>query len=240
MNETAALADSMFFCPDGEVVDVAECFVSGDAGNGSGSGSGSASSSGLNGSGSGFGSGSGSSGTAASGYGSGSGSGYTSQGGLISASGSGAGSGSRSGTGSQSGTAFDSGTSSLSQSANGSGSASGEGDASTGGSGASSASGSATAGRAADIPGCTCGDAVLSEEESAFFCDNGKSMYCDVECVPGSDPMERLFYEMGGLWCQPFGWEGCRLCKFDCTDYDVDGDGYCVPCPPGMKDFCEV
>lgn len=66
---------------------------------------------------------------------------------------------------------------------------------------------------------------------------SGKSMYCDVECADGSDPEDRLFPDMGGLWCKPFGYEGCRLCMFDCEDYDGD---YCVPCPDGVKDFCDA
>ena len=60
-------------------------------------------------------------------------------------------------------------------------------------------------------------------------------MYCDLECVDNPDPADALYPSKGGLWCQPQGWEGCRMCKFDCSDYSGED---CVPCPAGVKNWC--
>lgn len=86
-----------------------------------------------------------------------------------------------------------------------------------------------------DIEGCDCGSAELDEAFAAYFCENQKSMYCDLECVNDPDPADALFSSMGGLWCQPEGWEGCRMCKLDCEEYEGD---HCVPCPAGVKTWC--
>ncbi|CAM9579467.1 unnamed protein product [Ascophyllum nodosum] len=227
--------DGIFFCPTGEVEELSECY---EAASGSGSGSASGSGTGVGtGSGSASGSGMGSASGSGIGSASGSGTGSASGSGMGYASGSGTGFASGSGTGSASGsgTGFASGSGTGSASGSGMGSASGSGGGSASGSGMGSASGSATS-RIADIPGCTCGEAELDDATTAFFCDFGESsMYCDLECVAGNDPMDRLFPEMGGLWCKPFGYEGCRLCMFDCTDYDGE---YCVPCPEGVKHWC--
>lgn len=86
-----------------------------------------------------------------------------------------------------------------------------------------------------DIPGCDCGSAEVEEGYAAFLCDNGKSLYCDLECVDDADPANVLIPGFGGLWCRPQDWLGCRLCKMDCSDYaGLD----CVPCPTGVKNWC--
>lgn len=86
-----------------------------------------------------------------------------------------------------------------------------------------------------EIEGCDCGSAELEPSFAAYFCENQKSMYCDLECVDGADPADFLFPSMGGLWCQPEGWVGCRMCKFDCSEYAGED---CVPCPAGLKNWC--
>ncbi|CAN0091487.1 unnamed protein product [Ectocarpus sp. 4 AP-2014] len=244
MEETSSPADYITFCSGIGIADMAQCE---DDVYGSGAGSGSMSSGGsAYGSGSGAGGGSEMS-QGGSAYGSGSGAG----GGSMSSTASGAGSGSGGIAGdSASGSALDSASEGVTAeygSGNGSGAgsmssstgtASGSADASGAGSMSSStatASGSGDASRVAEIEGCDCGTAELEPAFAAFFCENGKSMYCDLECVDGSDPDDALFPSMGGLWCQPEGWEGCRICKFDCTDYEGDA---CVPCPSGLKDWC--
>lgn len=224
MEETLAMEDSINFCDNGEVTHISECFAVPGGASGHGSGSGSAASSMLSGSGGASG------GVSGGGSGTGTASGannVTASSGSGSASG-GASGGGKNGSGSASGGASGGGKS-------GSGSASGGGGAAGGGSG--SASGSWN--RDTDVAGCMCGDdaSVLEPGEAEFLCDSGKSMYCDAECAPGSDPADRLFDDMGGLWCGPFGLEGCRLCRFDCAEYV---DKYCVPCPPNAQDWCAL
>ncbi|CAM9557023.1 unnamed protein product [Pylaiella littoralis] len=227
MEVTSLSADVITFCSGTGIADVSEC--DGDGGSASGAGSAADSTSG-GASGSGSGSGSGSSG-AASGSGLGSASGGTST-----AYGSAGGSGAGSGSGSAS-----------SASGSGSGTNSGSTEGSTGfGSGAGSGSGSSSmetgsgsgsgdASRIADIPGCDCGSAEVEEGYAAFLCDNGKSLYCDLECLDDADPANVLIPGFGGLWCSPQDWLGCRLCKMDCSDYaGLD----CVPCPTGVKNWC--
>lgn len=256
VDETSAIDDAVTFCSDGEVSHVSECYVVSDNQSGFGSGSGSGSMGGA-GSGNGSASGSGSSGVSwASGSGSGNGTSSMVAGGSGSASGGGSmtiggGKGSASGSGSRGvggGTSFSSsegsvrpssaegsasGEGSMAGDSTGKGSASGHGSFGSGrGSGSATGSGHRGGG---DVPGCSCDEAMLDPAEAAFFCDNNKSFYCDAECLPDSDPLDRLFYDMGGLWCQPFGWEGCRLCHLDCEDF---GDKYCVPCPAGVQGWC--
>lgn len=256
MDETSALEDAVTFCTHGDVSHVSECYAtSTSSGKGSATGSGHSGESYASGSGSGKGTSSNSTVEGGSGYASGGGS-MTIEGGRGSASGSGS-------SGVDVGTSFASGEGSMRPS-NGTGTASGEGTVtsssatgsatgeggsagnSTGtgsasggegvdrGSGQGSASGSEKRG-GGDVPGCSCDDVVLESAEAEFFCESNKSMYCDVECLPDSDPLDRLFYDMGGLWCKPFGWEGCRLCHMDCANY---GDKYCVPCPPDVQGWC--
>ncbi|CAN0094253.1 unnamed protein product [Ectocarpus fasciculatus] len=225
MEHTNAHVVAINFCSGIGIADMAQCE---DDVYGSGAGSGSMYSGGsAYGSGSGAGGGSEMS-QAGSAYGSGSGAG----GGSMSSTASGAGSGSGGiAVSFASGSALDSASEGVTA-LYGSGGGSGAGSMS---SGTGTAGGSGDATRVAEIEGCDCGTAGLEQAEAEPFCANGKSMYCDLECVDGSDPGDRLFPSMGGLWCQPEGWEGCRICKFDCEDYDGDD---CVPCPEGVKDWC--
>ncbi|CAB1115570.1 unnamed protein product [Ectocarpus sp. CCAP 1310/34] len=225
MEETSSPADYITFCSGVGITDMAQCE---DDVYGMGAGSGSMSSGGsAYGSGSGAGGGSElSQGGSAYGYGSGAGGGSMSS----TASGAGSGSGGIAGD-TASGSALDSASEGVTAEY-GSGNGSGAGSMS---SSTATASGSGDASRVAEIEGCDCGTAELEPAFAAYFCENGKSMYCDLECMDGSDPYDALFPSMGGLWCQPEGWEGCRMCKFDCTDYEGDG---CVPCPSGLKDWC--
>ncbi|CAM9945936.1 unnamed protein product, partial [Ectocarpus sp. 12 AP-2014] len=49
---------------------------------------------------------------------------------------------------------------------------------------------------------------------------HGMDMYCDNVCLAGQE---------GGLWCDIFGLDGCRMCTDDCTSI-CDGEASCSSC----------
>ncbi|CAM9902853.1 unnamed protein product, partial [Ectocarpus fasciculatus] len=49
---------------------------------------------------------------------------------------------------------------------------------------------------------------------------HGMDMFCDNACLAGQE---------GGLWCDIFGLDGCRMCTDDCTSI-CDGDASCSSC----------
>ncbi|CAM9113470.1 unnamed protein product [Phaeothamnion confervicola] len=68
---------------------------------------------------------------------------------------------------------------------------------------------------------CTSG---LSDMVKTQMCSLDFSMYCDASCA------------LGGMWCDAFGYAGCRFCSLSCALWPP---GTCVECPPDAADMSE-
>ncbi|CAM9405516.1 unnamed protein product, partial [Phaeothamnion confervicola] len=68
---------------------------------------------------------------------------------------------------------------------------------------------------------CYCA-AQISDAGKEWFCTEDFSIYCDASCAEG------------GLWCDAWGYQGCRFCAFSCEGRAEDE---CVLCPPDAEHF---